>query len=417
MRNGSKRCIVVEVPSTPCRIVLLTGSFPPGAGGSIEYISNIFHALPANCAVIQTGGAADPDAPAYDRTFPQRVERKNFIVNVLDEAKSGRISKFFGMFRWVGSALRLVARERPDVVHIGEYNYSFLAAIVAKYLYGTPYLLYTYAEEITYLTTRPARFVLFRLAIRHAAALVSVSDYTSGLLTACGADPAKITKILPSVGDSKRAVPPDDVIARVCAAYRLGGCRVLLTVGRLEERKGHCSVVDAMAAILKFAPETVYVVVGGGPFEAAIRDHVRCNGMEQQVRFTGRITDDEVAALYELCDVFIMPHRQLQHTLDTEGCPTVFLEASAHGKPVIGGNAGGVADAILDGKTGFIVEGTVPAAIAAKVILLLGDEKLSARMGAAGRAYAELLRPERSAALISTINAELRSGGGHGNGR
>lgn len=397
---------------SPCRIVLLTGSFPPGAGGSIEYISNIFAALPANCAFIQTGGASHPDAPAYDHCFPQHVVREHFIVNVLDESKSGRVSKFFGLFQWVWSAFRLIRREQPDVVHIGEYNYSFLAAIIAKFLYRTPYLLYTYAEEITYLTTRPARLLLFRLAIRHASAIVTVSDYTANLLIACGADPLKITKILPSVGDSKRALPSAEVIDGVRAKYGLRGRRVLLTVGRLEERKGHCSVIDSLPMILAAAPSTVYVIVGGGPFEAAIFDHVERTGMSQHVLFTGRVSDAEVASLYELCDVFIMPHRQLPHTLDTEGCPTVFLEAGAHGKPVVGGNAGGVADAIRDGETGFIVDGTSPSAIAAKIVLLLSDDSKATQMGSAGRAYVDRLRPEHSAAAINNINNTLRSSSG-----
>lgn len=403
-RNGSRRCNVDEHFTAPCRIVLFTGSFPPGAGGSIEYISNIFSALPANCTIIQTGGAAHPDAATFDRNFPQQVERKSFIVNVLDESKSGRISKFFGLFQWVWSAVRLISRVRPDVVHIGEYNYSFLAAILAKMLYGTPYLLYTYAEEITYMTTRPARLRLLRLALRHATALVTVSDYTSGLLIACGADPAKISKVLPAVSDIKRVAPSAELTRAVRSKYLLSGRRVLLTVGRLEERKGHCSVVDAMPAILAVVPDLVYVIVGGGPYDESIREHVSRAGMTQNVIFTGRAPDQDVAALYAICDVFVMAHRQLAQTLDTEGCPTVFLEAGAHGKPVVGGDAGGVADAIIHGETGLIVDGTEPQAIADAVVQLLSDDGLAARMGSAGRAYVDLLRPEKNAAAIQTIN-------------
>jgi phosphatidylinositol alpha-1,6-mannosyltransferase len=383
---------------------MFTGSFPPGAGGSIEYIVNIFSKLPAGSATVNTGSADHPQAAAFDAEFPQKVVRKAFIVNVLDGEKYGRARKFLGRLRWVASAFSMIARTRPDVVHIGEYNYTFLAALLARVLFKTPYIIYTYAEEITYLTTRPSRLRLFQMAIAHAAAIITVCDYTKNVLIECGADASKIHKILPSVGDSKRTLLAPAQIESVRQKYKLSGRRVLLTVGRLEERKGHLSVIDAMPEILRKFPATVYVVVGIGPFRDRIKMQVERAGLGNSVIFAGRAPDEDVAALYEVCDIFVMPHRELALSHDTEGCPTVFLEAGAHGKPVIGGNAGGVADAIVDGQTGYIVDGTDAAQIALKVVTLLGDGNLSRSMGAAGREYVALLTPGISAAAIERIN-------------
>lgn len=385
-------------------ILMFTGSFPPGAGGSIEYIVNIFSKLPAGSSTINTGCAKHPQAPAFDAGFPQKVVRESFIVNVLDEGKAGRVRKFLGRLVWVASAFGLIVRTRPDVVHIGEYNYTFVAALLARVLFKTPYIIYTYAEEITYLTTRPSRLRLFRFAMAHAAAMITVCDYTKAVLVACGGEARKIHKILPSVGDSKRTVLALEQIETVREKYKLAGRRVLLTVGRLEERKGHHSVIEAMPEILKAFPEAVYVVVGIGPFQDRIKTQVEQAGLGNSIVFAGRAPDDDVAALYEICEIFVMPHRELAHSNDTEGCPTVFLEAGAHGKPVIGGNAGGVADAIVDGQTGYIVDGTDPAQIALKVVTLLSDADLARNMGEAGRAYVALLTPENSAAAVQRIN-------------
>jgi phosphatidylinositol alpha-1,6-mannosyltransferase len=392
---------------TACKILLFTGSFPPGAGGSIEYISNIFSKLPAGTAIINTGTSDVLLAQEFDSSFPQQVVRRNFIVQVLDEGKSNRFKNLVALFQWVISGFGMIIRCRPDIVHIGEYNYSFIAAMLGKLIFRTPYILYTYAEEVTYLTTRPLRFRIFQFALKNASGVITVSEYTRNLLIECGAQPERIHKILPAVGEMKRRVLPRADLDRVRDHYKLQDRRVLLTIGRLEERKGHLSVIEALPEILESFPNTVYLIAGTGPFEASLKAQVVRAGLSATVIFSGRVSDDEIAAFYEICDVFVMPHRQLENTLDTEGCPTVFLEAGAHGKAVIGGNAGGVADAILDGKTGYIVDGTRAVQIAEKVMVLLRDGKLADAMGAAGRAYVDTLRPENSAAMITEINASL----------
>jgi phosphatidyl-myo-inositol dimannoside synthase len=407
MHRGLKGSIVTKTDATVCKVLLFTGSFPPGAGGSIEYISNIFSKLPAGSATINTGGSNTSQAREYDLAYPQNVVRRNFIVNVLDEAKSGRVRKFFGLFQWVFSGFWMIARDRPDVVQIGEYNYSFIAALLGKIVFKTPYVLYTYAEEITFLRTRPLRLRIFVCALKNASAVITVSEYTKNLLVECGAQPDRIFKVLPSVSEKKRRVVPTDEIDSIRDHYTLQGRQILLTVARLEERKGHLSVIDALPGILALYPDLIYIIVGTGPFEERLKKHVVLAGLSKNVVFAGRASDNEVAALYELCDVFLMPHRQLPDTLDTEGCPTVFLEAGAHGKPVIGGNAGGVADAILDNETGYIIDGTNPTHITEKVLALLGNPGLSGRMGDAGRRYVDSLRPENSAAIIAEINMSL----------
>jgi phosphatidylinositol alpha-1,6-mannosyltransferase len=150
-----------------------------------------------------------------------------------------------------------------------------------------------------------------------------------------------------------------------------------------------------------------YVIVGTGPEENKLKEMVRQAGLQNSVLFTGEIENNELACWYEICDIFVMPHRELPETRDTEGCPTVFLEAGAHGKPVIGGRDGGVADAILHDHTGFIIDGTDASKVAESVCYLLKNPELTARMGAAGRAYVATLSPGSRAAAIQMINARL----------
>jgi phosphatidylinositol alpha-1,6-mannosyltransferase len=139
-----------------------------------------------------------------------------------------------------------------------------------------------------------------------------------------------------------------------------------------------------MPQILNVFPNTILIIVGRGIEKDKLQRLVDELGLRNHVMFSDFVDDDELAALYTICDVFALPHRELKDG-DTEGCPTVFLEANAHGKPVVGGDAGGVRDAIWDNVTGFIVNGRMPDQIATALIRLLGDRQLAAQLGENGR--------------------------------
>jgi phosphatidylinositol alpha-1,6-mannosyltransferase len=84
-----------------------------------------------------------------------------------------------------------------------------------------------------------------------------------------------------------------------------------------------------------------------------------------------------------------MPCRTRRGGLDVEGLGIVFLEASATGRPVVVGDSGGAPDAVRDGETGYLVDGRDVDDVAGRLITLLGDPGLRARMGRAGRAWVE----------------------------
>ena len=104
-------------------------------------------------------------------------------------------------------------------------------------------------------------------------------------------------------------------------------------------------------------PDLAYLVVGEGSMTERLWKLVSDLRLESTVLFTGGVSDDDVLEYYRTCDVYAMPNRTTV-TGDTEGFGLVFLEAGACGKAVIGGKAGGVPDAIRDGETGFLVDGT-----------------------------------------------------------
>lgn len=395
---------------------------PPAGGGSVEYLHHIMSHLPADRVVVHTGNLYPEEAAKFDRTFPCLVIRSRFIFHVLEGYYVGedrwrilgrKVARLREYIQWPLTAMWLILRERPDVVYIGEQNFAALAAWVAQKLFGIPYVYFTYAEEITTLDKRAWLKAAHLRLLRGAALVVTVSEYTRGLLLKAGVRPECIAKVIPPVGPEKRLAMTGADLAATRETWGLAGHhRVLLTVGSLAARKGHATVLDALPLVNARGSDVRYVVVGGGPLEGELKQRARDLGVAGQVVFTGRIGNVELGCLYEIADVFVMPHRQLSDTLDTEGCPTVFLEASAHGKPVIGGNAGGVADAILDGVTGYTIDGTDATALANTICRLLADADLSRTLGEAGRAYVASLTPEQSAAQVrqATLGLLVRRG-------
>ncbi len=109
--------------------------------------------------------------------------------------------------------------------------------------------------------------------------------------------------------------------------------------------------------------------------------------MAASVRFTGPVSWDDLPAYYDAGTIFAMPCRTRRAGLDVEGLGIVYLEASATGLPVIGGDSGGAPDAIVEGETGYVVPGRDPAALADRISRLLADPAGAAAMGDKGQAW------------------------------
>ena len=105
--------------------------------------------------------------------------------------------------------------------------------------------------------------------------------------------------------------------------------------------------------------------------------------------FSGEVSDEELPRYYAAGDVFAMPCRTRLGGFEVEGWGNVFLEAAACGRPVVAGNSGGAPEAVDDGVTGLVVDGSHPGAVAESVGALLADTERARAMGKAGRARVE----------------------------
>jgi phosphatidylinositol alpha-1,6-mannosyltransferase len=169
----------------------------------------------------------------------------------------------------------------------------------------------------------------------------------------------------------------------------LEGRQVLISVGRLVHRKGQDKLLEALPQILLRHPNVVLLLVGVGPRQKKLKQLVRRNGLEDYVRFIGRINYKELPEYFRLGDLFVMPSRSRLAGLEVEGLGIVYLEASASGIAVLAGASGGAPDAVIPGKTGEIVDGTSMSEIALAISELLDHPSRLFEMGAAGREWTE----------------------------
>jgi len=161
-----------------------------------------------------------------------------------------------------------------------------------------------------------------------------------------------------------------------------------LTVARLDERKGHDQVIEAVTNLKPRFPNLVYLIVGKGREEQRLRNLANSLGISQEIIFCDYISDNDLPRYYNLCDIFILLNRQSTKETrlkgDYEGFGIVFLEASACSKPIIAGNYGGIQDAVEDRKSGFIIDGTNPVEIERILTDLIINNQLRKKIGEYG---------------------------------
>jgi phosphatidylinositol alpha-1,6-mannosyltransferase len=147
-------------------------------------------------------------------------------------------------------------------------------------------------------------------------------------------------------------------------------------------------LVRTFAAVIDAVPGAALVIVGDGPARRTVERLAAQTAPAGSIVFAGEVSDDDLPSLYSAADVFAMPCRSRWGGLEVEGFGIVFMEAASAGLPVVAGRSGGAAEAVADGDTGLVVDGTDDAAVVEAIVRLLRDPSAASAMGARGRARA-----------------------------
>jgi phosphatidylinositol alpha-1,6-mannosyltransferase len=195
---------------------------------------------------------------------------------------------------------------------------------------------------------------LRRKVITSASTVVCNSRYTERLVHAISPK-AKTVVITPGV-DTQRYAPVDDLRAIRQQFSLPTECRVVLSVSRIDAYKGHEVVLKALAQISPDSRGNLhYVVAGRGSHLATLKALATSLGLDDSVTWLGFVSDDDLPALYNCADLFVLCTREDPQARGVEGFGMVFLEAQASGVPVIGTRAGGIPDAIVEGRGGWLI--------------------------------------------------------------
>lgn len=348
------------------RTLVVTNDFPPRPGGIQAFVAELSRRQPPGELVVYA--PAWRGCEAYDREFPHPVVRHPGTLMLPVPAvlrRAREIARGEGCDRvWFGAAAPLGLLARP----LG------LERAVAS----------THGHEVGWAALPGARQVLRRIG-RDCDVVTFLGDYTHRRLrAACG--PQTTFARLPSGVDTE-AFHPGAGGAEVRAQHGLSDRPVVVCVSRLVPRKGQDVLVRALPAVQARVPGATLLLVGGGPDLVRLRRLAAETGVADDVVLTGSVPWAELPAHYDAGDVFAMPCRSRRAGLEVEGLGIVFLEASASGLPVVAGRSGGSPDAVLNGRTGHVVDGASVRDVADRVAGLLADPSRAASMGAAGRTW------------------------------
>lgn len=286
--------------------------------------------------------------------------------------------------RFAAKALAL-GRRKYDLTICTHIGLSPVAGL-ARLLFRTPYWVSCHGIE----SWKPLP-IAEREALRHAHTVIPISRFTAQKIVETNGVSEKKIRIL------YNAVP--DEFASLSARGNgeppgtNGHKKCLLSVGMLSKGfsyKGFDTVIRALPKILEITPNLRYVIVGEGNDKERLKKLAVETGVSKYVEFTGEISDLELAARYQDCDVFVLPSRvrQSNGNWEGEGFGRVYVEAALAGKPVVGSRDGGAAEAVLHGKTGLLVDPSSVTEVADALLTLLHDPGLAARMGSEGQHWA-----------------------------
>jgi len=277
-----------------------------------------------------------------------------------------------------------------DLLHVIAEPYSIAGALAAG---RRPLVVTAHGTYLPQTARRRLVGVLYRRAYRRAH-LIAVSEFTA----------AQVRVALP--GSAPEVIRNGVHVARFqtpAPAPTKRGPTILAT-GGVKARKGTHLLIEALARVRQRVPDAQLVVTGiqlEPDYLARVQEQTRALGLADCVYLPGQVPEEELRGWYQHADVFALPSLTVGEKF--EGFGLVFLEASACGLPVIGTTGSGVAEAVRDGETGLLVPQDDVPALAEAITRVLSDDALRARLGAAGRAYAQTQDWAQVAARVATL--------------
>lgn len=361
------------------RLLIVTNDFPPTVGGIENYTYSLARRWPGKEISVVTRTV--PRCDEFDRTLNFEVHREPTRL----------------LLPTPGLLARLRRHAREQSVEVVHFPSALPLGVLGKRL-GLPYAVSVHGGEFMIASRLPGVRRVLGSVINHASVVLPQSSFAETCLrriaprvpmqrVTCGVDPERYGQ------DSVDAV-------------KIKGGPVIVCVSRLVARKGPRTLIKALPLIHKRHSGARMLIVGDGPDRRKLAALAASLGVERAVTFAGAVPWNEVPSYYAAGEIFALPTRTRFFGTETEGLPLVFLEAAASGLPLVGGDAGGVSDAVREDETGHLIDGGSVEETAGAILKLLDDPAAARAMG--GRARQMVLDEFTWDAIFSVYRYALK---------
>lgn len=241
---------------------------------------------------------------------------------------------------------------KPDLILLGDGVMAPLGWVL-KVLTGKKVVCVVMGLDVTYNSVLFQKTIPFFL--RKMDRVIAISNYTKNECLHRGVK-TELLDVIPCGVDLEKyqtSKPKKEICQIVEQKFglQLHNKKILLTVGRLVKRKGHAWFIEQVMSNLP--AEYIYLVAGDGPEQVAIEMAIKKHQLEEKVYLFGKVSEEDKKYLLNIADVFVMPNIKIEG--NPEGFGIVALEAASVGLPVVASKIEGINDAVISGKTGYLV--------------------------------------------------------------
>ena len=335
------------------KFLLCTLEYPPQIGGVANYYYHLKEAWP-----------------------------KRSVLDILDNSDNQLLFKH-SFWPWLKSLVAMFKawrQEKYNLIIIGQILPLGTSALLLSFLPGFRYALILHGLDYSLARKNCWKRIISRLILKRAKLVIAANSYLQQLIIQDNPALKKTSFLLnpaANMPDQSLIIEKEKLIAK----HQLGDKKVVFSLGRLVRRKGFDYVLKALESLKD--ENWVYILSGQGEDEAYLRSLIAHHPYRQQIIFLTNLKEEEKWSYLNLCDIFVMPARNIKG--DFEGFGIVYLEANLLAKPVIAGNSGGVKDAVIHQQTGLLVNPNNIDEIAQAIKLLLTSTDLAQKLGLQGK--------------------------------
>ncbi|NVK51428.1 MAG: glycosyltransferase family 4 protein [Flavobacteriaceae bacterium] len=316
------------------KILLVTSEFPPLPGGIGNHAYNLAKYLRANDFEVKVISDQRNNNNEIEKKFDK--EQKFSVVRTR--------KKKLRPFMYFDRILKIKKEVSNNSIIIASGKFSLWAVALASFFYKRKYIAILHGTEVNFKNSLLNKSI--SISLKRFQKIITVSSYTKSLINHLQ---LKNVEVIPNGFEKfNEAVSASDLMKKK-------GLPSLITVGSVTERKGQLNVIDALPNLIKKYPEIHYHIVGTPYQKEEFLEIAKKINVDKYITFHGIITDEEKIALLKSSDIFVMLS---QNTVkgDVEGFGIALLEANSIGLPTIGAKNCGIEDAILNNKSGILID-------------------------------------------------------------